>query len=216
MFVKKSISLIFLFVLFTAANAQRVIDGEKIAIINGRTTSLPKPDYPQEAKDFCVSGKVEVLIEVMASGGKPLTAKAISGDDLSRESAEKAAMQAIFTPYLDLITDFKIKGIIVYNFPPEKKCFDAGVVNKKAKSIPKPLFPKNCRCAGFVKVEVIIDILSGEVTNARAISGHPLLRLAAVEAAKKTVFYPSMINSKPFFAKGLLVYDFAANGKVKF
>src|SRR5205085_3280684 len=131
-------SIIFLFILSTAAIAQKTIDGVRVGIINGAATYLPKPDYPQDAKDFCVGGKVEVLVELMASGGKPLTVKAISGDELLRNSAEEAVKKSIFSSRLELVTDFKIKGIVVYNFDGFIKCANAGIVNKKALILPKP------------------------------------------------------------------------------
>ena len=44
---------------------KKIVEG---GIVNGKATYLPQPNYPQEAKDFCASGKVkvEVLIDEKA------------------------------------------------------------------------------------------------------------------------------------------------------
>ena len=170
MVVKFIFSLIFLSVLIVAVNAQKTVT----RIVNGAATYLPKPDYPQEAKDFCASGKVEIEV-LIGENGNVIKAKAISGDELLRDVSVKAVKKAKFRFGYDgpLV---KVEGIIVYNFPPEKKCIDAGIVNKNATFIPKPEFPKSCRCAGNVVVQIIYD-QNGKVTKARAVSGNPRLRI---------------------------------------
>src|SRR5262249_47960519 len=60
-----------------------------------------------------------------------------------------------------------------------------GVLQKEATERPEPAYPPLARAAkvtGNVVVEVTIDE-TGNVTAARAVSGHPLLKDAAVEAA---------------------------------
>jgi hypothetical protein len=94
--------------------------------------------------------------------------------------------------------------------------FDVGVVNKRAIYLPKPIFPKSCRCKGIINVRVLIDVPTGKVVDAKAFSGHPLLRVSAVEAAKQARFSPTTYTGKRIFAKGILVYNFDTNGKVKF
>jgi TonB family protein len=48
----------------------------------------------------------------------------------------------------------------------------------------------------------------GRVANARAINGHPLLRDAAVEAARKWVFKPKTLDGFPVTARIVLNFDF--------
>jgi TonB family protein len=64
------------------------------------------------------------------------------------------------------------------------------------------------RASGVVAILIIVDEL-GDVTSARAISGHPLLQMGAVEAAKKTKFAPTMAKGKPAKIEGVLVYKFS-------
>src|SRR5262245_24984043 len=58
---------------------------------------------------------------------------------------------------------------------------------------PQPKYPQNARrfnASGKVEVRVTISV-TGRVTKATAISGHPLLRDAAVEAARRWEFEPA-------------------------
>ncbi len=72
---------------------EKIIRG---GIVNGKATKLPKPDYSQEAKDFCAKGQVEVEV-LIGEDGNVLEAKAISGDGLLYASAVEAAKKAKFT-----------------------------------------------------------------------------------------------------------------------
>lgn len=178
-------------------------------IVNGKATQLPKPVYPKEAKDFCADGKVEVEV-LIGEDGKVISAKAISGDELLQNSAVEAAQKAKFGRTAD---GLPVKGVVVYNFVPERKCIVVGIVNNKAKYLPKPVYPKNCRCQGIIKVRIVVD-MSGNVISARIDSGNPLLRISAVEAARKTKFSPILINALPIFVVAFLEYKFYPNGKV--
>jgi len=61
---------------------------------------------------------------------------------------------------------------------------------------------------GRVTVDVTIDE-SGEVVEAKATSGHSLLRSSAEDAAARSKFKPAMFNGKPVKGKGTIVYNFS-------
>jgi len=63
------------------------------------------------------------------------------------------------------------------------------------------------RLSGKVIVEVELDI-EGNVTKAKAISGHPYLRGNSEVAARDSKFKPSLIGNVPVKAKGRIVYNF--------
>jgi TonB family protein len=63
------------------------------------------------------------------------------------------------------------------------------------------------RAVGTVFVEVTIDE-SGSVTSARALSGPPLLREAAVGAAQGWTFQPTTMQGKPVKVVGTLTFTF--------
>lgn len=86
----------------------------------------------------------------------------------------------------------------------------AGIVDNKATFKPAPHYPtlaKSVRINSVVAVAIIIDP-TGEVIEADAISGHPLLRQAATEAAYKARFEPINICAAPFNVRGILTYQF--------
>lgn len=85
-----------------------------------------------------------------------------------------------------------------------------GMLDDKALSKPAPPYPpaaRAARAAGTVRVLVMVDG-SGKVTQAHAITGHPLLRPAAVEAAKQARFAPVLVDGKPTEVGGMLTYNF--------
>jgi protein TonB len=86
-----------------------------------------------------------------------------------------------------------------------------GVLNGKAISKPQPLYPAVARAAlvsGEVVVEVTVDEC-GNVVMARALSGHPLLRQAAIDAAISTRFSPTRLSGLPVRVKGTMAYNFS-------
>ncbi len=86
------------------------------------------------------------------------------------------------------------------------------MLNAKAISLPKPVYPaiaKAARASGTVTVQVTVDE-SGNVTNARAVSGHPLLQASAVQAARQARFSPTLLSGKPVKVTGVLNYNFVA------
>lgn len=98
--------------------------------------------------------------------------------------------------------------------PPPKpkvpKVISGGVVNGKAINLPTPTYPPAARAMGAkgaVNVAVKIDE-NGNVVSASATSGHPLLRAAAVSAARSAKFAPTKLSGEPVSVTGVIVYNF--------
>lgn len=96
--------------------------------------------------------------------------------------------------------------------PPPKvpKQISGGVLNGKATSLPKPPYPpaaRAVRASGAVSVQVLIDE-NGNVVSASAVSGHPLLRAAAVQAARGARFSPTKLSGQPVKVSGVITYNF--------
>ncbi len=70
-----------------------------------------------------------------------------------------------------------------------------------------PAFARQVKASGEVQVEIIIDE-SGRVIEAKSKSGHPMLRSAAEDAARKWVFKPTLLGGKPVKQQGLLTFVF--------
>lgn len=209
----------------------RVING---GVLNGKATNLPKPDYPIHLKEQGIGGTVVVEVEideagivVSAAAVKPASAPAgsdaVAGAERSGidpalvEAAESAARAAQFAPTTLNQVPIRVKGTLVYRFAKSNEASDdgqksvsGGVLNGKATSLPMPGYPpaaKAVKAEGAVSVSVVIDE-SGNVVEAEAISGHPLLRSAAAEAAREAKFSPTMLSGSPVRVKGVLVYNF--------
>jgi protein TonB len=94
--------------------------------------------------------------------------------------------------------------------PPVPKKISGGVLNGKATSLPKPPYPATARAvraSGAVNVQVTISE-SGSVVSASAVSGHPLLRQAAEQAARGAKFAPTLLSGQPVSVTGVIVYNF--------
>lgn len=95
---------------------------------------------------------------------------------------------------------------------PAPKSVSKGVVNGNAVSLPKPAYPaaaKAVNASGTVSVQVTIDE-NGNVISAKAVSGHPLLQAAAVEAARQAKFRPTLLEGQPVKVTGIIVYNFVS------
>jgi TonB family protein len=90
------------------------------------------------------------------------------------------------------------------------KKISGGVLNGKASSLPAPEYPAAARAvnaSGAVNIQVTINE-QGDIVSATAVSGHPLLRQAAEEAARKAKFAPTLLQGIPVSVTGVLVYNF--------
>lgn len=84
-------------------------------VLNGKATTLPAPTYPEIARRMRTAGVVTVEVVVDVSG-RVISAKAVSGPEMLRDAAERAAVQAKFAPTLLSGQPVKITGTISYNF----------------------------------------------------------------------------------------------------
>src|SRR5262245_33811650 len=89
---------------------------------------------------------------------------------------------------------------------------DAGILNDRAIELPKPVYPADAKkdhISGQVQVKVILDE-TGKVVSAEAVFGPDELRAAAVEAAKRARFKPTLMGGEPQKVFGIVLYDFVA------
>ena len=84
-------------------------------------------------------------------------------------------------------------------------------------SAPNPVYPPVAKAAGaegVVTVKVTVDE-EGNVIAAQAVGGHPLLRSAAVEAARAAKFKPTVVDGQPVKVVGVVSYNFVLDDKDK-
>ena len=97
------------------------------------------------------------------------------------------------------------------NPKPGSNTIYGGVLNSKAIDLPEPAYPpaaRAVRASGTVTVQVTVNE-KGEVISATAVSGHPLLRAAAVQAARKARFAPFILGGELVRAKGVVTFNFS-------
>lgn len=211
----------------TEEKTQKEIDSIiNLGRLNDKALILQMPKYP--TADARVSGNVDVKVKIDLQKGEVVPAEAISGHPLLRIEAEKAALQSKFPPILTEFSNVFGQGFLVYksedfngkvveNKTPKKfLIIEKGIINNRAKSLPKPTFPSGViNALGSVKVIILID-MNGEVILAKAVSGHPLLKPFAESAARKAEFSPSLINTtEPIYVKASLLYKFNSDHTVE-
>jgi TonB family protein len=87
---------------------------------------------------------------------------------------------------------------------------ESGDLNGKAIELPQPIYPGEARknhITGQVKVRIIVAE-TGKVLSADVVSGPKQLWLAAIEAAQKARFSPTLIGGSAVKITGILTYDF--------
>jgi len=197
-----------------------------------KAISAPDADYGNNVKLYGGSGVVTVnaaidkagKVSVLGAFGPASLCSDLKSPivEAIRNAAIDAATRSVYeTPMKDgKPTDVNVH--LTYKFAPpanasEKstdnarpKMISGGVVNGKAKSQPRPSYPAAAgvtRVGGLVTIQVVISE-AGEVLTAAAVSGHPLLREYAVEAACKAKFAPTTLQGNPVMVTGLLTYNF--------
>lgn len=198
-----------------------------LGILNEKALILQMPNYPPSAKpDF--SGSVNVKTKIDLQKGEVVSVEAISGHPLLRMQAEKAALQAKFPPALTEFSNVFGQGFLIYKIedfngktienktPKNFLIIEKGVVNDRAKSLPKPQVLRDIKATGIVEVKVLIGVLTGKVVLAKAVSDNSVLHTFAESAARKAEFHPALINtSEPIYVKASLLYKFNSDHTVE-
>jgi TonB family protein len=90
------------------------------------------------------------------------------------------------------------------------KRVSGGVVNGKVRGLPKPEYPESARSKGIKGIVLVRLVIGrdGNIISAEGVCGHPLLQAAAVEAAEKASFEPTLLAGEPVEVSGYIVYNF--------
>src|SRR5689334_22922658 len=97
-------------------SAPEVHEPDPYALINGRAYSMPKPEYPEQAKKLRLAGTVVVKV-MIDEAGKVISARDICyGPPYLSESSVAAAMKARFSATQLNGVPVKVSGIIQYHF----------------------------------------------------------------------------------------------------
>jgi TonB family protein len=98
---------------------------------------------------------------------------------------------------------------------PKQITVSGGVLQGSAIRKVQPPYPpvaKAAKVSGPVQVQILVNE-AGEVIEAKAINGHPLLRDGAIQAARQWQFKPTEISSKAVKVQGILTFNFTLQGE---
>lgn len=167
-------------------------DGKVLKIARELTT----PRGAQTAEMFFVKANLDGFsADAMPSGISNATTSSANMSEVNGDAKTNA----------NPARDKSMKGVVV-----APKQISGGVLNAKALQLPQPVFPpaaRAVRASGAVNVEVTVDE-AGNVVSANAVSGHPLLRAAAADAARAAKFAPVLVDGIPAKVVGVLVFKF--------
>jgi TonB family protein len=126
-----------------------------------------------------------------------------------RADKDEAAGAAAWKTLLDTL---KVEGPAQASPEIEKigRIVSGGVLNGRVVKKPRPEYPHNAKAAraqGVVVVQIVVDE-SGNVASANAVSGHPQLQGASVDAAKRAKFSPTTLCGQPVKVSGVITYNF--------
>ena len=193
-----------------------------------------QPDKPQEAKPQKQEQNVDVRKELIANVAesrivpKEVSAKASDIPPVRKgvttiqgSSDSNAAVPIAAGPGTGLGVGTGPTKVNIAEEPPPppppkptppRAPISGGVLNGKAISLPKPVYPpiaRQAHASGTVVVQVTIDE-NGNVISAHAVSGHPLLQAVAVQAARGARFSPTKLSGQPVKVTGVITYNFVA------
>lgn len=93
-----------------------VIEAPFGSILNGKAINLPKPDYPQAARERGLAGRVIIKVIVDGTGKVVSATDMCSGPPYLSESSVAAAYKARFSPTMVSGKPVSVYGVIQYNF----------------------------------------------------------------------------------------------------
>ncbi|MBV9211501.1 MAG: TonB family protein [Acidobacteria bacterium] len=157
------------------------------------TTEVEKTVIVETSSYLNEEELAKVVGEVKAAGASPV-----------RVMTEAEIQAGTYNPPIEVVSSETRPS------PALKQPIAGGVLNGKAISLPKPAYPavaKAAKASGTVVVQVIIDE-EGSVISADAVSGPPLLRASAVQAARQARFSPTLLSGQPVKVAGVINYNF--------
>jgi len=97
---------------------------------------------------------------------------------------------------------------------PQRIRVSQGVIAGNAISQPRPSYPpiaKNARIQGAVVLQAIIS-KGGNIENLKVVSGHPMLRQAAIDAVRQWRYKPYFLNGEPVEVETQITVNFTLGG----
>jgi len=200
----------------------RAIDNLKEPLLSKVATRVAEGQPPQRTDIRTQVGRIEAEgVRLRATGKSKTTGEVfwfrmhfrlIGMGFVRSDTDESVASQLWQTVRTTLSVEGPVVAAKAAEEPSGNSQIESGVLNGKALELPQPTYPGIARAAhasGTVTVQVIIDE-QGNVTAARALSGHPLLQAVCVAAARQARFSPTMLEGEPVKVAGVIKYNFVS------
>lgn len=175
------------------------LDGDKLKLNQTRTINSPQ------------MGAVSITTKetwILSADGNTLTVKRDTETPRGTNSSEMIFEKVKYLRSLNTVVGTTQSNEI--STDGKLRTVSGGVINSKARNLVVPKYPdaaRNARASGAITVAVTIDE-EGNVISAEAVSGNPLLRASAVEAARASKFNPTLLEGNPVKVTGVIVYNF--------
>lgn len=192
------------------ARAPRRIERSE-AIAMGNLTGVVTPQYPDDMRKQ-VTGKV-VLRILIDKEGNVKKASLLTGSPLLVGATVDAVKQWKFRPYILDNERVEVETTATVEFTadppyvvtpkplrvPQKLRVSQGVMEGNLIHKVEAEYPQMAKTA-HIQGDVVLDAIinkQGAIGGVRAISGHPILIQAAMDAVKQWTYKPMMLNGEP-------------------
>jgi len=179
------------------------------------------PTYPEAAKKQKIQGVVVLGVDVDKQGSVS-QARILAGNPSLAAAAQSAVKQWKYRPFVEDGTAYAVSGDVILTFGLGMNAWVAerGESPTKPVSCPapggtlahsvEPEYPPQARIAGIVGnvvLQIVID-KQGRVTDAKAISGHPMLAIVSMNAVKQWRYQPYTLGDAPVGVKTFITLKF--------
>lgn len=209
-------------------HSQRTVAGYTIDPKGPKLTNKVEAQFPDEGIAMGLGGMIRIYMDVVETGQASVVGVAGGPAPCSnledpravqlREAAITAARTAVFEP---ITKKGSVDAIVILQFgipfppPPDSekgrpRYISGGVLNGKATSLPKPVYPVSVHGSGAKgAVSVIVTVgTDGKVIGAAGFSGDTSLFDAASKAACSARFPPILLSGNPIMVSGTIEYNF--------
>ncbi len=195
-------------------NTQTLGDGNRI--VQRSTSSVARDSEGRTRQEISVG--FGPLASAMGKAPKIISiTDPVSGNNFMLQPEDKTAVKMPSIKIFDKISERVVKApteegarVEMRTPRPTTQRVSGGVLQGNAIRKVQPPYPAEAKAAGVsgaVQVAVTVDE-QGNVSRAEAVGGQPLLRDAAIEAARQWQFKPTELSGAPVKVQGILTFNF--------
>lgn len=192
----------------SGASQQRVAQVTEVVRNTPYATEPPKTNAPELGRNvpFIIGNRNEVPENITSAG-------AIGPHTPGLPSSTRPSGVVVEGEEIEAPARTPVKPDPPRQDPPPVVRLASHVISGNAISKPVPVYPiiaKQARVQGTVPVQILIDE-QGQVLSAQATGGPAMLQAAAVQAARRARFTPTILSGRPVKVSGVILYNFVLN-----